>query len=238
MVLLRPCSLSLTSAGRRSEIEEASTLERIVCCHATRSLGWRKHARKQPFSGRHRGLPRQNRIAMVGLSRDPASFSAQLFKKLVRRGYDVVPVNPKITNVFGRRCFARVQDIEPPVNAALLLTSPEVTDTVVNDCAEAGIHRVWMHRATETGSVGKKAVQFCEKHGIRVVAGECPFMFLPEWRGSPPARAFPQNHGALSKVRPRLSRAAAQGNVRRRDTRRRQTVRRHRPALLLELARP
>jgi predicted CoA-binding protein len=35
----------------------------------------------------------QKRIAMAGISPDPANFSVQLFQELCRRGYDVVPVN-------------------------------------------------------------------------------------------------------------------------------------------------
>jgi len=136
----------------------------------------------------------KRRIAMVGISRKPASFSAQLFKELCRRGYDVVPVNPAMREVQGRRCFARVQDIEPPVEAALLMTSPEVTDTVVRDCAEAGIRRVWMHRATGPGAVSSKAVDFCRERGIRVVPGECPFMFLPQ------SDAVHRLHGFFRKI--------------------------------------
>ncbi|MFZ0941136.1 MAG: CoA-binding protein, partial [Candidatus Sulfotelmatobacter sp.] len=73
------------------------------------------------------------RIAMAGVSRNPASFSVKLFEELCRRGYDVVPVNPHIAEVQGRRCFARVQDIEPPVEGVLLMTSPEATESVVHD---------------------------------------------------------------------------------------------------------
>ena len=83
----------------------------------------------------------QKRIAMAGISRDPANFSVKLFEELCRRGYDVVPVNPNTAEIEGRRCFACVQDIYPPVEGVLLMTSPEATETVVNDCAEAGIRR-------------------------------------------------------------------------------------------------
>jgi len=44
----------------------------------------------------------QKRIAMAGISRDPASFSVKLFEELCRRGYDVVPVNPNAAEVQGR----------------------------------------------------------------------------------------------------------------------------------------
>ena len=89
----------------------------------------------------------EKRIAMVGISRDPANFSVKLFEELCRRGYDVVPVNPNTAEVEGRRCFARLQDVQPPVEGVLLMTSPAATETVVRDCAAVGVRKVWMYRA-------------------------------------------------------------------------------------------
>lgn len=125
----------------------------------------------------------QKRIAMVGVSRETPSICASLFKELCRRGYDVVPVNPKVRELMGRKCFARLQDIEPPVDAALLMTSPRVTAAVVSDCLESGIRRVWMFRGGGQGAVSEKAIELCRQKGIAVVPGECPFMFLPQSGG-------------------------------------------------------
>jgi uncharacterized protein len=144
----------------------------------------------------------QKRIAMVGVSRDPANFSVKLFEELCRRGYDVVPVNPNISELQERPCFARVQDIQPPVQAAMLMTSPEATEAVVNDCAKAGIPRVWMYRATGNGSVSEKAIAFCQKQGMRLIPGECPFMFLPNTAG------FHRFHGFIRKITGRYPRRA------------------------------
>jgi predicted CoA-binding protein len=152
----------------------------------------------------------QKRIAMVGISRDPANFSVTLFKELCQRGYDVVPVNPNLPEVQGRRCFARVQDVQPPVAAALLMTSPAATETVVKDCAEAGIPRVWMYRAGGKGAVSPQAVQFCRERGIQVVPGQCPLMFLPDTTG------FHRFHGFVRKITgryPRRARASSQHEV-------------------------
>ncbi|MGC2477735.1 MAG: CoA-binding protein [Candidatus Sulfotelmatobacter sp.] len=135
----------------------------------------------------------QKRIAMVGVSRDPKHFSVYLFKELCRRGYDVIPVHPQATDMLGHRCFARVQDIQPPVEGALLMTSPAVTETVVADCAEADIRRVWMYRAAGEGAVNANAVDFCRQHEIELVPGECPFMFLP-------SNGFHGIHGLIRKI--------------------------------------
>ena len=66
----------------------------------------------------------QKRIAIVGISREPRSDSVVMSKELCRRGYDVIPVNPNLQEALGHRCFARVQDIQSPVQAALMPASP------------------------------------------------------------------------------------------------------------------
>lgn len=147
----------------------------------------------------------QKRIAMVGISRQPKEFSRMLFDELRRRGYDAVPVNPAAGEIAGRRCFARVQDIQPPVEAVLLMTSPAVTDAVVRDCVEAGIHQIWMYSAGNTGAVSDAAVQFCREHKMQVVPGECPYMFLSK-------PGFHALHGWIRKLTghyPRHERKAA-----------------------------
>jgi len=145
----------------------------------------------------------QKRIAMAGVSRDPGNFSVALFKELCRCGYDVVPVNPYANEVEGHHCFSRVQDIQPPVAGALLMTSPEATEKLVRDCAEANIRRVWMYRAAGQGAVSAEAVEFCRERGIQVIPGQCPFMFLPK------AGGIHRVHGFVRKITGRYPRRAA-----------------------------
>jgi predicted CoA-binding protein len=83
------------------------------------------------------------------------------------------------------------------------MTSPEATETVVNDCAQAGIRRVWMHRAGGKGAVSQQAVQFCRERGIQVIPGQCPFMFLPDTAG------FHRFHGFVRKITGRYPRRGA-----------------------------
>jgi predicted CoA-binding protein len=119
------------------------------------------------------------RIALVGVSRNPRDMSRALFRELRGRGYDVVPVNPGLDAVDGVPCAKRLQDVRPPVEGALLMTPPGATEQVVRDSAEAGVPRVWMHRGAGQGAVNPVAVSYCRDHGIAVVEGACPFMFLP-----------------------------------------------------------
>jgi predicted CoA-binding protein len=115
----------------------------------------------------------QQRLAIVGVSHEPKDFSRALFRAFRERNFDVVPVNPSASEIEGVVCYSHVQDIRPPVDTALLMTSPAVTDQVVKDCADAGIRRVWMYRRSPA------AVAFCEAQAMSVIAGECPLMYLP-----------------------------------------------------------
>jgi hypothetical protein len=119
------------------------------------------------------------RIAFVGVSVNPKALSRGLWHELEKRGYEVVPVTPKAAELDGTPCFARLQDVQPPVEGVLTITPPKVTEEVVKDCAELGIGHVWMYRGVGVGSVSPKAVDYCAANGISVVAGQCPYMFLP-----------------------------------------------------------
>jgi hypothetical protein len=132
------------------------------------------------------------RLAVVGVSRKPKDFTRSLFRELRSRGYDVVPVHPEATEMDGVPAVARVADMSPAPDGALLLTNPAATREVVRECQQAGIRHIWMYRAVGAGAVSPQAVEFCESHGMTVVAGECPYMFLPH-------SGFPHNFHAFCK---------------------------------------
>lgn len=136
----------------------------------------------------------RRRLAIVGVSRNPRDFTRSLFREFVTRGYEVVPVHPGIEEIEGQRCYARIQEIAPPVEAVLVLTPPAVTNEIAHDCVEAGVAQLWMYRATGAGAVSGEAIAYCEANGICVIAGECPFMFFPQ-------TGFPHRvHGMVRRI--------------------------------------
>jgi len=142
------------------------------------------------------GFFTEKRIAVIGVSTDPKHFSRALFRDLKRRGYELIPVNPKADHIEGQTCYPSVAAIMPAPGAALIMTARTSTDSVVRDCVAAGVKHVWMYRAggMGPGSVSLAAEAFCNEHGVGVVAGECPYMFLP-------MSGFPHNvHGWCRKA--------------------------------------
>jgi len=136
----------------------------------------------------------RKRFAFVGVSRQPRDFSRLLFREFRKRDYEPVPVHPEMAEIEGVPCFAHLRDIQPPVDSVLLMTPAAVSNLLVQECVAAGVKRVWFYRGGLPGAATTSALQLCEANGIRVVPGECPFMFFEgtSW--------FHRFHGLVRKI--------------------------------------
>ena len=120
------------------------------------------------------------RVAFVAVSRHPQHMSRSLFREFLAKGYDAVPVNPHATEIEGRQCYARLSDITPPVEAALLMTgAPDAIDQAVSECGQAQIRNIWIYKAVHDCADHEQSVKSCRLRGAAVIEGYCPFMFLP-----------------------------------------------------------
>lgn len=119
------------------------------------------------------------RFAFVGVSRQAMDFSRAVFAEFVKRGYDVVPVNPNAALIEDLRCYPVIEEVQPPVEAAFLMLPAASLSRAVERCASAGVRRLWIHRGAGRGAQTQAAVDLAGKHGMVVVAGECPLMWLP-----------------------------------------------------------
>jgi predicted CoA-binding protein len=134
------------------------------------------------------------RVAVVGVSRNPKELSYTLWQELLQRRYEAVPVNPTTTEIDGKRCYASVRFIDPPVEGALIMTTAAVAEQVIEDCAAAGIRHVWLYGGLGGGATSAGSIAAAERQGLDTVAGHCPYMFLP---GTP---VFHKMHGLGKKL--------------------------------------
>ena len=136
----------------------------------------------------------QKRFAFVGVSRQPKDFSRALFREFQSRNYQPIPVHPEAAEIEGVHCFARLAEVQPPVDGVLLMTSPSVSNVLVQQCVDAGVKRIWFYRATGQGSSTPASLAMCEANGIAAIPGECPFMFF---EGTQWIHRF---HGIVKKI--------------------------------------
>ena len=114
----------------------------------------------------------QRHFAVIGSFRNESKYAYRILKALKSKGYEVYPVNPRLKEVEGLTCYARLEDIPSSVDVADIVTPPEITDKIVRECLHKGIIRVWL----QPGAESRQAVEFCRKNGIKVIYGLCVMM--------------------------------------------------------------
>lgn len=120
----------------------------------------------------------QRSLAVAGVSRNPAEAANAIYRRLRDAGYAVYAVNPSAEEVEGDPCYPTLAAVPAAIDGVVIVTPPEATTALVEDCAALGIARVWMHRGIGPGSVSESAVARCRDYGIAVIPGACPMMFL------------------------------------------------------------
>ena len=128
----------------------------------------------------------QKKIAVVGVSDKRETGCNLAYRKLKEAGYEVSAVNPRLTSFEGDPCYPDLQSIPAKPEAVFILTNPNVTEEIVQQCVDLGVKRVWMHclmgvkpgLAANMTSVSPQAVELCRENDITVIPGSCPNQFL------------------------------------------------------------
>jgi len=123
------------------------------------------------------------RIAVAGVSRNDRNHPAAnlIYRRLKRTGHDVFAVNPNLEAFDGDRCYPDLKSISGGVEGIVIVTRPDVTESIVRECADVGVRHVWMHQSMAKGSsVSPAAVEYCRERGISVIPGACPMMYGPK----------------------------------------------------------
>jgi predicted CoA-binding protein len=120
------------------------------------------------------------KIAVTGVSHNQNGAANIIYRKLRSAGYKVTAVNPNAIKVEGDVCYSNLKSIPEKPEAVVIVNKPTITYQIVKDCAALGINNVWMHNGmNQSGSsVSEEAVKFCHEHGITVIPGGCPMMFI------------------------------------------------------------
>ena len=143
------------------------------------------------------------RIAVVGASDSPKSFARTIYRELRDHGYEPVAVNPNASRVDGDVCYPDLRSVPGELDGVLVMVDRHRTERVVDACIERGVPRVWLFKGIGgAGSVCERAVELCRDHGIRVIAGACPMMFLEPVGG---AHRF---HRTIRRLNHSLAKAA------------------------------
>ena len=119
-------------------------------------------------------LKRWRVIAVVGLSPDPARPSHSVASLLKRRGYTIVPVNPRISEVLGEKAHPDLRSIPFPVEIVDIFRRSELVGPIVDDAIAIGAKAVWM----QLGVIDEAAANRAREAGLEVAMDRCPAIEL------------------------------------------------------------
>ncbi|MFA4991040.1 MAG: CoA-binding protein [Candidatus Omnitrophota bacterium] len=117
---------------------------------------------------------RQKRFAVVGSFRDETKYAYKILVDLLKKGYEVFPVNPHLSEIKGRICYRTISDIPYSVDVVNIVTPSIVTEKILKECFQKGIRRVWL----QPGAESQAAIRFCNDNGIKVIHGICVMLSL------------------------------------------------------------
>lgn len=132
------------------------------------------------------------RIAVVGVSRDPKQFANSVFRTLLDRGFEAIPINPHATFLEGVTVYPSLKALPGPVDGAILMLPPGALTGAVADCLAARAPRIWFRSAGGPGAT-PELVARAREGGATVIDGGCPYMFLHQ------AGWFHHLHGTIAR---------------------------------------
>jgi predicted CoA-binding protein len=120
-------------------------------------------------------LNTKKRIAVVGLSDNPERASYQVSKYMQENGYEIIPVNPTISETLGEKAYSSLAEIDGHVDIVNVFRRSEYLPEVAKDTVKIGADVFW----AQLGLENHEAYQYLKEKGVTTVMNKC---ILVEYR--------------------------------------------------------
>lgn len=125
---------------------------------------------KNPTNGEIDDILRATkRIAVVGMSSKPERASYGVSKRLIQRGYEVIPVNPMETEIFGLKSYASLKDIPGAIDMVDVFRRSDQTDPIIDEAIAIKAKVLWLQEDVINESGAERA----QKAGLKVIQDRC-----------------------------------------------------------------
>jgi len=108
-------------------------------------------------------------IAVIGASPKEERPSHWISLYLIEQGYNVIPVNPGQTELFGRKCYKSLSEVPDPVDIVDIFREPGAVPAIVDEAIAKKAKAVWMQQ----GIVHNAAAEKAKAAGLAVVQNKC-----------------------------------------------------------------
>ena len=108
-------------------------------------------------------------IAVVGLSGNQLRASNFVGYYLKRHGYQVIPVNPRETEVLGEKSYPSLLDVPIPVDVVNVFRAPDALPGIARDAVTIGAGTLWC----QFGVINTEGAKIAEDGGLTVIMDRC-----------------------------------------------------------------
>lgn len=98
----------------------------------------------------HRLRPRDHTVVVLGASPKPTRYAYQAVKLLENRGYDVIPVHPKVARIDHIPVVPDLGAVQTRVHTLTLYLGPTRSKHVISDIVSLAPERVILNPGTES----------------------------------------------------------------------------------------
>ena len=109
------------------------------------------------------------RIAVVGLSDNPERTSYMISEAMQKAGYEIIPVNPTVTEVLGVKAVSSLKEIEGDIDIVNVFRRSEFLPDIAKDTVEVGANVFW----AQLGVTNQEAYDYLREHNITTVMNRC-----------------------------------------------------------------
>ena len=110
-----------------------------------------------------------NKIAVIGMSKNPSKAAHYVPKYLSDNGYDITPVNPTADEILGKKCYASVTEINEEIDIIDVFRPSDQLLSVMQDAIKKKPKVIWL----QEGIHNVKAEDLAKKAGIKVIFNRC-----------------------------------------------------------------
>lgn len=114
-------------------------------------------------------LEESKRIAVVGLSSNPSRTSYQVAEALLNAGYEIIPVNPTVDEVFGIKAVSDLSEVQGSIDIVNVFRRNEYLAEVAKSAAKTNAKVFW----TQLGLSDEEAYRIAKEAGKTVVMDRC-----------------------------------------------------------------
>ncbi len=108
-------------------------------------------------------------VAVVGVSDDPERPSNSVARFLMDHGYNIIPVNPRLSLWEGKQCYPDIRSVPVKIDIVDIFRRSDAVPPIVDDAIAVHAKVVWM----QEGIINKEAAAKAIASGIEVVMDKC-----------------------------------------------------------------